>query len=122
LRFVLDEPAPVFVAMRAGVASRGAAIRLDGKPSVRCAHPRALHFERGRRPRRCRPAHSTRSAFPLIPQTEALAEVDWVRRGLPKKTDARTYAPPTQMEIVASVPLAGVPQRSVALRASSSAC
>jgi hypothetical protein len=126
LRFVLDEPAPIFVALRArGVASRSAAVELDGKPLG------AVSFIRGQaRVLSTRPTPSSvpagihsidiRFGGATRAQTEPLAEIDWVRAGnANEEDDLRTYAPPTQSEIVAHTPLAGVPQRSVALRASS---
>jgi hypothetical protein len=126
VRFVLDEAAPVFVAMRArGVASRGAAIELDGKPLGSVSIIRGQARIVSTRPT---PApvpvgiHSIDIRFTgsQRAQGEALAEVDWVRAGTTDEDeDARTYAPPTQNEIVTNVPLGGVPQRSVALRAAS---
>ena len=126
LRFVLDEAAPVFVALRGrGVTSRSAAIELDGKPlgSVSLIRGQARILSTRPTPAPVPPGtHSidVRFAGSVRGQTEALAEVDWIRAGTAEEDDdARTYAPPTQSEIVANVPLAGVPQRSVALRASS---
>ena len=126
VRFVLDEPAPVFVALRArGVASRGAAIELDGKPLGSVSLIRGQARILSTRPTPAPVAagiHSIDIRFTGAQraQAEALAEVDWVRAGTAEvDEDARTYAPPTQNEIVANVPLGGVPQRSVALRAAS---
>ncbi|HMI87818.1 MAG TPA: sulfatase-like hydrolase/transferase [Polyangiaceae bacterium] len=126
LRFVLDEPAPVFVALRArGVASRSAVIELDGKPlgSVFLIRGQARILSTRPTPAPV-PAgtHSIDIRFSgaARAQAEALAEVDWVRAGTAEEDeDARTYAPPTQNEIIANVPLGGVPHRSVALRAAS---
>jgi hypothetical protein len=127
LRFVLDEPAPVFVAMRArGVASRNVAIELDGKPlgSVSLIRGQARILSTRPTPAPVPPGiHSIDIRFggAARAQGEALAEVDWVRAGTAEEDeDARTYAPPTQNEIVANIPLGGVPHRSVALRAASS--
>ena len=126
LRFVLDEAAPVFVALRArGAASRSAAVELDGKPLGSVSFIRGQARILSTRPTPAPvPAglHSIDIRFSGASraQTEPLAELDWIRAGnSDEEDDARTYAPPTQSEIVANVPLAGVPHRSVALRASS---
>ena len=126
LRFVLDEAAPVFVAMRArGVASRSAAVELDGKPLGSVSFIRGQARVLSTRPTPAPVAagiHSIDIRFSGASraQAEPLAELDWIRAGnANEEDDARTYAPPTQSEILANVPLAGVPQRSVALRASS---
>jgi hypothetical protein len=126
LRFVLDDAAPVFVAMRArGVASRNAAIELDGKPlgSVSLIRGQARILSTRPTPAPVAPGvHSISLRFggAARAQGEALAEVDWIRAGTAEEDeDARTYAPPTQNEVVANIPLGGVPQRSVALRAAS---
>jgi arylsulfatase A-like enzyme len=126
LRFVLDQPAPVFVAMRGrGVASRSAAVELDGKPLGSVSFIRGQARVLSTRPTPAPvPAgiHSIDIRFSgaARAQGEPLAELDWIRVGNSvEEDDGRTYAPPTQSEIVANIPLGGVPHRSVALRPSS---
>ena len=126
LRFVLDQASPVFVALRArGVGTRTAAIELDGKPlgSVSLIRGQARILSTRPSPAPIPPGTHTidiRFLGSARGQTEPSAEIDWIRAGTAEEDDdARTYAPPTQSEIVANVPLGGVPQRSVALRPSS---
>jgi arylsulfatase A-like enzyme len=126
VRFVLDEAAPIFVELRArGTTSRSASIELDGKPlgTVSLIRGQARILSTRPTPSPVSPGTHTievRFGGAARGQTEPLAEVDWIRAGSAEEDESgRTYAPPTQSEIVTNVPLGGVPQRSVALRAAS---
>ncbi len=122
VRFTLDETQPVFVSMRArGGISRMVAASVDGKPLGTVALVRG----------QARVVATRATAFPVTPgghtlelrfagpsrlQTEPFAEVDWIRIGT-FEDDSRTYVPPTMNQIIANVPLSGVPHHSIALRA-----
>jgi hypothetical protein len=124
VRFVLEEPTPVFVGMRArGGSSRSVAVTVDGKPlgllplirgQARVVGTRATAtpFAAG--------AHTLDLRFAAAPraQSEPLAEIDWVRVGTWDE-ESSTYVPPTMRQIVTNASLGGVPHRSVAVRAPS---
>lgn len=123
LSFYQPEPAPVFVSVRAiGRAARSIAVSLDEQPLG------ALALQRGQ----IRVASTTPTSLPLDPglhtialrfavrgriDDEPLAELDWVRVGVPDD-DPSTFGAPTPRDIVApAAALGGVPHRSLALRA-----
>jgi arylsulfatase A-like enzyme len=123
LRFILDDPSPVFVAIRARAgAARSAAVLVDGKPlgglslvrgqaRVLSTRPSASPFAAG--------AHTIEVRFTGGPRqsSDPLAEVAWVRAGTWEGEGS--FAPPTISQIVANVALSGELHRALALRAPS---
>ncbi len=125
VRFVLEEPAPVFVGMRArGGASRSVAVTVDGKPLGLLPLIRGQARVVGTRATGtpvAAGAHTLDLRFAAAPraQSEPLAEIDWVRVGTWDE-ESRTYVPPTMRQIVTNASLGAVPHRSIAVRAPSS--
>jgi len=123
LRFILDEPSPVFVSIRARAgAARSVSVLIDGRPMgvlslvrgqarVLSTRPSSSAFAAG--------AHTIELRFAGGPRqnTDALAEVAWVRAGTWEGEGS--FAPPTMAQIVANVALSGELHRAVALRAPS---
>lgn len=120
-RFSLDEPLPIFVSAKIrGVTSKSAQISIDGKAVG------TLGFARGQtRIVSTQVASATTSAGTHVLSvrfngplkgTDPLAEVDWIRIGSLDE-DPSTYAPPTLRDVSQSVALAGVPHRTIGLRA-----
>jgi hypothetical protein len=123
-RFVLDEPAPLLVSMRArGAAARSAVVSLDGRPLGTITLSRTqtrvagTHFTQAPV---AAGAHAIELRFtaPTRTQGEPSAEIDWVRAATSEEPG--TFAPPTMGQIVSNVALGGVPHHAIALRAPSS--
>jgi hypothetical protein len=124
LHFVQDQPAPLFVSLRArGSVSRSVAVLLDGRPigtlplaraqiRIVSTHATSGPVAAGVHSLVLRFSGATRA------QSDPLAELDWVRLGEVEE-DVTTYAPPTLRELVTDAALGGVPHRSIALRAPS---
>ncbi|MGK4008443.1 sulfatase-like hydrolase/transferase [Sorangium sp. So ce1036] len=122
LTFVLPSASPIFVSARAvGLASRYATVSLDDQPLG------TLRFQRDQiripsTPTTSLPAdpglHTLTIRFSgRLRAGESFADVDWIRVGTPDD-DPSTYGPPTLRDVVApAAALAGVPHRSIALRA-----
>lgn len=123
LAFVLTEPTPLFVSVRAmGHAAKNAGAFLDDQPIG------TLTFGR----EQIRVAQTSTTTMPVDAGLHLLtlrfpgrtgradagfADVDWVRLGVPDDS-TQTYGPPTLEDLVApSSALARVPHRSLALRA-----
>jgi arylsulfatase A-like enzyme len=120
--FSLLAATPVFVAARAvGYGAKSAAVLLDDQPLGTLA----FHREQ------IRIAQTGTTTLPVDPGVhtltvrfvgrvrdgDAFADVDWVRVGIPDES-ATVYGPPTLRDTVApEAALAGVPHRSLALRA-----
>src|SRR5215471_9496493 len=122
-RFVLDEPAPLVISMRArGLGARNAAVSLDGKPlgTLALSRPQSRVATAHSMPGPVPPgAHALELRFfGSRAQGEPAAEIDWVRAATSE--EAGTFAPPTMTQIVSNAALNGVPHRAVALRAPSS--
>ncbi len=121
--FNFAEPSPVFASAR--LVSRGAksvSFYLDGQPlgSVRLSpgevrivrtSPTSLPIDAG--------GHTLEVSFSPKPKEGPVAELDWVRIGVPDDLDA-TYGAPTLPDIVSEAGSIGkVPHRSLSLRAPS---
>jgi arylsulfatase A-like enzyme len=123
-RFVLDEPDPLSVSMRARAgASRSAVVSLDGRPlgtlsltrsqsRVAATHVTQAAVAAGAHALELRFTGAARN------QGEPAAEIDWVRAAT--SDEAGTFAPPTMGQIVSNVALGAVPHRAIALRAPAS--
>lgn len=122
-RFVLEEPQSVFLSAKLrGVASKSAALSIDGK-SVG-----SLNFARNQTRQLSTPILGTPlSAGPHTiglrfiggskEGTDTYAEVDWLRVGIPDD-DNSSFAAPTQNDVVLErMALQKLPHRSIALRA-----
>jgi len=120
--FSLTEASPIFVSARAiGYGARAAAVSLDDQPLG------TLSLARDQI-RVATTATTTLSADPGLHMlsfhffgrsrdSDALADIDWIRVGIPDES-AITYGPPTLQDLVAPrAALGGVPHRSLALRA-----
>ena len=121
--FTLEEPTPIFVAARViGRASRAAAVSLDDQPigtlnlakeqiRVATTPTTTLPVDAGFHTITLRFTGRSRS------DEDPLAEIDWVRVGVPDD-DPSTYGPPTLRDVAApAAALGGVPHRAITLRA-----
>jgi hypothetical protein len=123
LTFTLPEATPIFISARTmGLTSRTAAVSLDDVPfgtlslqreTVRIASTSttALPVDPG--------AHTLTLRFSgrLRSDSDAFADLDWIRIGIPDELPM-TYGAPTQKDIVTpAAALSGIPHRAIALRA-----
>ena len=122
LRFTLLDPTPIFVAARVeGYVGRGASVAIDDQPLGTLGYHRdeiriatttttTLAVDRG--------LHTlTLHFFGNTRESDAFADFDWIRVGIPDDSDA-TYSPPTERDVIAhQAALGGVPHQAIALRA-----
>jgi hypothetical protein len=122
LTFSLLEPTPIFVSARAeGYGAKSASVALDDQPLG------TLSFHR----EQIRIAQTGTTTLPVdaglhtltvrffgrVRDGDAFADFDWIRVGVPDD-GTTTYGPPTLRDLVApAAALAGVPHRSLAVRA-----
>jgi hypothetical protein len=123
LLFVLTEPTTLFASARVvGHLAKSAGVYLDDQPLG------TLNFAR----QQIKIAQTATTSLPVDPglhtltlrfagrsraSDDGLADLDWVRLGVPDDSPS-TYGPPTLKDVVApSAALSGVPHRSLALRA-----
>ncbi len=119
--FVMPEPSPVFVAMRAlGLNSKAAAVLLDDQPLG------TLNFIRDQ----SRIATTPVTTLPVdaglhtltfrfsgkVRNDDSFVDIDWIRIGIPDESTV-TYGAPTLRDVVTTrAALSGVPHRALALR------
>lgn len=119
--FVQPEASPIFVAARSmGFGARAATVSLDGQPLG------TLNFQRDQ----IRIATTGATTLPVDPglhtltfrfmgrarSGDPLADLDWIRIGVPDESTA-TYGPPTLRDVILPrAALSAVPHRSIALR------
>ena len=122
LSFSLVEPTQIFVAARAmSYGAKSASVALDDQPLGTLAFHReqikiaqtgatTLRVDAG--------LHTLTFRFVgRVRGGDAFADIDWIRVGVPEEPTA-TYGPPTLRDTIApAAALAGVPHRSLALRA-----
>lgn len=122
LSFSLLEPTQIFVAARAvSYGAKSASVALDDQPlGTLTFHREQIKIaQTGSTTLRVDPGLHTLTFrfFGRVRDGDAFADIDWVRVGVPEEATA-IYGPPTLRDTIApAAALAGVPHRSLALRA-----